>query len=76
MDQKPKLSARDTFILDNATIDELDDMSLTSVIRDFEATADHSQPAQAASEANTGSDDDGTGDGDRDGEFVLTLLDD
>jgi hypothetical protein len=44
MDGKPKISGRDTYVLDGDELDQLDDLSLTSVIG--EATDFLAQPDQ------------------------------
>ena len=74
MSEKPKISPSETFVLDNDMIDELDELSLTSVIRDFEVSSDDDA---AKPKPKPGERDQRPSDSDSDdGEFVLTLLDD
>jgi hypothetical protein len=74
MSEKPKMNPSETFVLDNDMIDELDELSLTSVIRDFEVSSDEDavKPKQERPDQHKADSDSDDGDG----EFVLTLLDD
>ena len=75
MSEKPKISPSETFVLDNDMIDELDELSLTSVIRDFEVSSDDDAAKPKPEERNQQDQRPSDSDSD-DGEFVLTLLDD
>ena len=75
MSEKPKISPSETFVLDNDMIDELDELSLTSVIRDFEVSSDDDAAKPKPEERNQPDQRPSDSDSD-DGEFVLTLLDD
>ena len=72
MSEKPKISPSETFVLDNDMIDELDELSLTSVIRDFEVSSDDDAAKPKPEERDQRPSDSDSDDG----EFVLTLLDD
>ena len=84
MSEKPKISPSETFVLDNDMIDELDELSLTSVIRDFEVSSDDDAAKPKPEERNQRNQRDQQDQPDQrpsdsdsdDGEFVLTLLDD
>ena len=80
MSGDPKLNLRDTFVLDPDTIDELDEMSLTSVIRDFEVSADSADDEANASaggiDQNKSRQSADAADADDDEPFELTLMDD
>ena len=50
MAKKPEISARETIVLDDKTLEELDDVSLTGVMRDMSETIDRLLEAEQESE--------------------------
>ena len=57
MSKKPELSARETFVLEDDMIDELDEMSWTSVIRDVEESGEQAD-AETSAQTNASDSDD------------------
>ena len=86
MSKKPTLSARETFVLEDDMIDELDEMSWTSVIRDIEDSADEAESEisselsalnfEAAESAAADSDSQDSDDSEGGAPFELSLIDD
>ena len=50
MSKQPQVSARETYILDDESLAELEDASLTGVMRDLTSTMEQALPQDVASE--------------------------
>ena len=50
MDDKPKISPNSTYVLDEQDIEELDELSLTSIIRDASELTEQEKPEETPPE--------------------------